>query len=343
MELARLIEALSSIVAYPHSVEAVEVCQTHISVVFLAGPYAYKIKKPVNLGFLDFTAPERRRHFCEEEVRLNRRLAPTVYQGIVPVTRTSTGAEIDGRGETVEWAVKMERLPRDATLEQRLCRGEVGLALLATLAQKIAQFHRDAEAGPHIAACGRFEMVARNVRENFEQSAGQVGVTLSRTVFERLSKLTEESLIRHRSLIEARAERGVPRDTHGDLHLEHVYLFPERQPPADLVVIDCIEFNERFRYADPVSDMAFLAMDLAFHGRKDLAGAFADAYFQATQDAEGRELLPLYSSYRAAVRGKVEGMELREKEVSESEQAAALVRARSHWLLALSELEEERS
>ncbi len=323
---------------YPVGVVAVR--QTHISVVFLAGPYVYKIKKPVNLGYLDFTTLESRRHFCEEEVRLNRRLAPTVYLGVVPVTRTATRMEFEGQGETVEWAVKMARLPEEATLEQRVNRGEIDPASLENLAQRIAQFHRDAEAGSHISEFGRFETVARNVRENIEQSADHVGVTLSRTVFERLSELTEEALIRHRPRIEARAERGVPRDTHGDLHLDHVYLFPERQPPADLVVIDCIEFNERFRYADPVADMAFLVMDLAFHERKDLACAFADAYFNATNDAEGRELLPLYSSYRAAVRGKVEGLELQEKEIPAIERAAALLRARRHWLLALSELEE---
>ena len=132
----------------------------------------------------------------------------------------------------------------------------------------------------------------------------------------------------------------MPRDTHGDLHLDHVYLFPDRAPPADLVIIDCIEFNERFRFADPVADMAFLVMDLAFHGRRDLARAFADAYFRASGDEEGRALLPFYTAYRAAVRGKVEGMELAEREVPEAERAAALVRARAHWLLALGELEE---
>ena len=127
----------------------------------------------------------------------------------------------------------------------------------------------------------------------------------------------------------------MPRDGHGDLRLDHVYLFPDHPPPADLVIIDCIEFNERFRYADPVADMAFLVMDLARHGRRDLARAFADAYFRASGDAEGRALLPFYTAYRAAVRGKVEGMELAEPEIPEAERAAALVRARAHWLLAL--------
>ena len=167
--------------------------------------------------------------------------------------------------------------------------------------------------------------------------------TLSQTVFERLKRLTEEALARLRPLIEERARRGVPRDTHGDLHLDHVYLFLERQPPADLVIIDCIEFNERFRFSDPVADMAFLAMDLSFHGRKDLAQAFSEAYFQSTGDNKGRILAPFYTSYRAAVRGKVEGFELSEKEIPEDERITALAKARAHWLLALGELEEPGS
>jgi aminoglycoside phosphotransferase family enzyme/predicted kinase len=340
MDLIQLIEALSQPAAYPGTVAAVDVRHTHISVVFLAGAHAYKIKKPVALGFLDFSTLARRRHFCAEEVRLNRRLAPAVYREVVPVARAGSGVRVEGTGEVVEWAVKMERLPDEAMLSAHLRRGAVGTAMLEALARRIAAFHAAAEAGPHVAAFGRFEVVAGNARENFAQSAAQVGTTVSREVFERLRLLTEQALDRLRPLIEARAGRGVPRDTHGDLHLEHVYWFPDRPPPADLVIIDCIEFNERFRCADPVADMAFLAMDLACHGRRDLARGFAEAYFQATGDAEGRALLPFYRSYRAVVRAKVEGFELAEQEVPAAERAAALARARAHWLLALGELEE---
>jgi aminoglycoside phosphotransferase family enzyme/predicted kinase len=339
MELAPLIEALSQAAAYRHPVEAVGVRHTHISVVFLAGPFAYKVKKPVNLGFLDFSTLKKRHHFCEEEVRLNRRLAPEVYLGVVPVSRSGLGVKMEGQGEAVEWAVKMQRLRDEATLEKRLQQGQIGVGLLKALARKVALFHARAAAGEHISAFGRFEVVARNSRENFDQAATQVGTTLSRGVFERLRRLTEEALSRLRPLIESRADRGVPRDTHGDLHLDHVYLFPDSTPPADLVIIDCIEFNERFRFADPVSDMAFLVMDLHFHGRRDLARAFAEEYFLASGDEEGRALLPFYVAYRAAVRGKVEGFELLEKEIPEAERIAAIVRARAHWLSALGELE----
>jgi aminoglycoside phosphotransferase family enzyme/predicted kinase len=340
MHLPRLIAALSDPRAYPFPVDRVEVRHTHVSVVFLAGDYAYKVKKPVNLGFLDFGSLEKRRHFCDEEVRLKRRLAPHVYLGVVPVTRAGEALAFEGDGEPVEWAVKMERLPDGATLLSRLRAGALDAATVEALARRVAAFHADAEGSEAVAAFGRFDVVAGNARENFAQSATQVGSSVSRAVHDRLRQLTEAALERHRGLIDARAARGVPRDTHGDLHLDHVYLFPDRPPPGDLVVIDCIEFNERFRHADPVADAAFLAMDLTFRGRRDLAAAFADAYFAAAGDAEGRALLPFYVAYRAVVRGKVEGMEAAEPEVPAEERAAVLASSRAHWLLALGELEE---
>jgi aminoglycoside phosphotransferase family enzyme/predicted kinase len=339
MDLPRLIEALSDPAAYPYPVGAVEVRQTHISAVFLAGPYAYKVKKPVNPPFLDFSTLENRLHFCQEEVRLNRRLAPQVYLGVVPVARTGQRVQLEGDGEVVEWAVKMQRLPDAATLQERLRRGEVSVELVEALARRVASFHREAEATERIAAFGRFEAVARLVRDILAQAAPQVGTTVSQAVFERVNTLAERALTGLHPLIDGRAGRGLTRDCHGDLHLDHVYFFPERRPPGDLVIIDCIEFNERFRFIDPVADMAFPAMDLAFYGRRDLARAFAEAYFRASGDEEGRALLPLYTAYRATVRGTVEGLLLAEREVPEAERAAAVGRARAHWLLALTELE----
>jgi uncharacterized protein len=341
MEIEVLIAGLLKPEAYPHPAGEVEVKQTHISVVFLAGEFAYKVKKPLALGFLDYSTLEKRRHFCEQELRLNRRLAGDVYLGVVPIARQKGEAiRVEGEGEVLEWAVKMARLPERATLRERLQRGEVDVDFIQALARRVASFHASAERGEHISSFGRFEVVARNARENFEQSTGQTGATVSRCVFERLRALTEKTLFELCALIESRAARGVPRDTHGDLRLDHVYLFPERVPPADVAIVDCIEFNERFRYADPVADMAFLVMDLALHGRRDLARAFAEAYLTASNDAEGRLLLPFYKAYRATVRGKVEGIKSEEAEVPEADRAKSLRAARASWLLALGALEE---
>lgn len=267
-DVATLIDGLSSPAAYTHSVgEKVEVRQTHISVVFLAGAYAYKVKKPVNLGFVDFSTLDRRHHFCLEEVRLNRRLAPEIYLDVVPVIRTARGVQFDAEGEVVEWAVKMQRLPDEATIQARLGRGEVGMELVESLARKIASFHKLAETTERIAAFGRFEAVARIVLDIFEQASPQVGNTVSRSVFNRVNALSEITLNHFMRLIETRAARGMTRDCHGDLHFDHVYFFPEREPPTDLVIIDCIEFNERFRFIDPVADMAFPVMDFWNRGK----------------------------------------------------------------------------
>lgn len=335
----RLIAALRRPETYPEPVDRVEIRQTHISVVALAGPYAYKVKKAVSPGFLDFTTLDKRHRFCREEVRLNRRLAPGVYLGVVPIVEDGGRLVVEGEGEPVEWAVKMRRLPDDATLLARLTRGEVDREVVVSVARRIAGFHAQAASSPEIDEGGALPVVAANARDNLEAARGHVGECLSATVAVRLGRRLEEALDRLGPLIEERAERHVPRDTHGDLHLAHVYLFPDRAPPGNLIALDCIEFDTRFRYADPVADVAFLAMDLAFHGRRDLADVLVDAYFEDRGDAAGRELIPFYVSYRAAVRAKVEGIAAHEQEIPEGERRSASESARAHWLLALSELE----
>jgi aminoglycoside phosphotransferase family enzyme/predicted kinase len=340
MNIAQLIEALSDPRAYPHPVDQVQVCQTHISVVFLAGPFAYKIKKPVQFDFVDFSTLELRRYYCAEEVRLNRRLAGMIYHDLVPITRENSHLLVDGDGEVIEWAVQMDRLPEERTLLSMVKSGHASPDQLCTLAQRVAAFHAKADTGSEIAAYGRYEVVAGNAHENLEQAAHQIGHALSDAVFHRLDELTNTALGKLRSTIDKRAANGIIRDTHGDLRLEHVYFLPDRPPPNDLIIIDCIEFNERFRYADPVSDMAFLVMDLVVHGRRDLAGVFAETYFQASGDEDGRSLLRYYVSYRAAVRAKVAGIKAQESEVPQTERDEALAKARARWLLALAELEE---
>jgi aminoglycoside phosphotransferase family enzyme/predicted kinase len=349
MDFSTLLDALSCPEAYSHPAAAIEVHQTHLSAVFLAGPWAYKIKKPVNLGFVDCRSLETRRHFCEEEVRLNRRLAPSVYRGVVPVVRTAplpqgqrgerSGIRVGGDGEVVEWAVQMERLPESARLKEAVERGNADAEVMVRLARRIAHFHATACPSPRTTGPEHFDVVAENARENFRQTLAHRGLTVRPVVHERLRELTEEALARLRLLIQARAARGLVREIHGDLHLDHVYLFADRPEPDDLVIIDCIEFNERFRHADPVADMAFLVMDLLFKGRADLAHAFADAYFASSGDEEGRALLPLYTAYRAVVRAKVDGMTTADVEVPAQARDKALRRGRAHWLLALGQLE----
>lgn len=339
MNLIELISALTKQDAYPHTVGNIEIRQTHISVVFLAGEFAYKIRKPLKLDFLDFSTLDRRHHDCLEEVRLNRRLAASVYLGVVPICQIGSCVQIDGQGPAIEWAVRMIRLPETASLQWQLRHGNVTEDQVRTLARRIARFHQTTESQPHISTFGRFSVVAKNARDNFREAQGQIGVTVSERVFQRFRELTESESLKMRNVIENRAERGIPKDTHGDLRLEHVYLFPERSPPDDCLIVDCIEFNERFRFADPVSDSAFLIMDLLAENRSDLAQVFQREYFSTLNDSDGEQLLPFYVAYRAAIRGKVEGVKSAESEVTPDERIRAQQAARGYWLLGLSQLE----
>jgi len=339
MDLDRLIEGLARPAAYPHPAGVVTVIQTHISVVFLAGDLAYKVRKPVDLGFLDFTTLGRRLADCRAEVALNRRLAPSVYLGVVPIVEDGEGRPvIDGPGPPVEYAVRMRRLPDDRTMASLVDRGALDAPALTRLAERIAAFHAGAERGPHVSRWGGWDVVAGNARENFAQVAAFRGETIGGDVWWRLSDLTERALAELRELIERRARDGLTCDTHGDLHLDHIYTFPDQTPPDDLVVVDGITFNPRFRFADPVADVAFLAMDLIFHGRPDLARAFTGAYFTASADGDGPTLLPFYIAYRSVVRGKVESLALGESEIPLAQRWGDGQRARAHFLLALGAL-----
>lgn len=338
MQTAELIQLLSRPEAYPFGVDKIEVCQTHLSVVFLAGPFAYKVLKPVVLPFVDLGTLPKRRQVCDHEVRLNRRLAPDVYLGVVSVGQTESGIQME-RGSGIEWAIKMDRLPGEATLEQLLQRDELSSELLGKLAGKLAAFHSAAESSERITSFGRTQIVAANLRDTQKDAQQQTGVLLDKDLLRRVSELTEDALHKLGPLIHARALRHVPCDTHGDLRLEHVYHLPARAPDG-LVIIDCIAFNDLFRYADPVSDVAFLVMDLLFHGRRDLAESFGSAYLEAARDAEARPLLPFYSAYRACVRAKVEGMKAQESEVPEEERSRASQRCQSYWKLAEEQLRQ---
>jgi uncharacterized protein len=340
MDFALLIEHLADPRAYPDPTTKVDVHQTHISAVFVTDTFAYTIKKPIALDFLDYSTLEKRRHWCEEELRLNRRLAPRIYLGVVPIVQDGPNVRVEGTGSVIEWAVKMHRLPTETSLARLVARDELSRESIESLARRIADFHRHAERSFSIARFGRFDVVARNARDNLEQSNSQVGTTVSQAVFNRLHALTEEALGRHRALIEDRADHGLPCDGHGDIRMDHVYLFPENGPPGDVAIVDCIEFNVRFRAADPVADMAFLVMDLIRHGRRDLAHWFRDAYLAFASDDRGAALVPFYVSYRAAVRAKVNGIKARSSELSDDERTKAQANARAQWLLALGSLEE---
>ncbi|MCA8921958.1 MAG: AAA family ATPase [Planctomycetes bacterium] len=330
-----LLAALSQPGFYPHPVPGgVEVIQTHISLVFLAGARVYKVKKALDLGFLDYSTLERRRACCEAEVTLNRRLAPEVYLEVAAITREPAGGlALAGAGEVVDYAVVMLRLPAERTFKALVARGELTAEHVQQLAALLARFHRGAARSARIAAFGGFEVVAANCRENFTQLEPFLDDTIHPSVHRRLRALTEAELEAQRAALAERERQQAPCDCHGDLRLEHVYAL-EHEGRSRLVAVDCIEFNERFRYGDPVGDLAFPVMELMRAGREDLARLLAEGYFAASED-EGRALLPLYVAYRAVVRGKVRSFMAAQSGVEPQARRAAQDRARGHFLFAL--------
>jgi aminoglycoside phosphotransferase family enzyme/predicted kinase len=320
--LPRLIEGLSSPDAYPERPGRVELRQTHVSYLFFTPDCVYKIKKPVNFSFLDFTTLDKRRHYCLEEVRLNGRHAPDIYLGVVAVTERDGMPFMGGEGEPVEYAVKMRRAPEEAILSSMIGRGTATPEVLARVALAIASFHGEARSDKRISGFGAPEAIRRNTDENFSQTEAFIGHTISPRLHAGIRSFTDAFLRDNEALFHERVKGGFIRDCHGDMHCDHV-VAGER-----VEVFDCIEFNERFRFSDVAADLAFLSMDLDWRNRHDLSVALDDAYFRATGDTVGRGLMDFYRCYRAFVRGKVEGLKSSEPEVGEAGRMAARVHAR---------------
>jgi aminoglycoside phosphotransferase family enzyme/predicted kinase len=313
-----------------------ELIETHISRVFLRGSDVYKTKRSVSLGFLDFSSLAQRRAACVAELELNRRLAPDVYLGLVGLVRDRSQALCFEASErcadlqVLEWAVHMRRLREEDRADTLLERGHLTAADVVALAERIAEFHRGARSDAETARLGGYHALAQNVRENFAQLA-QLVEPLRAEELDSLRTYQLTQLEARREQLVRREHSGYVRDGHGDLRLEHCY----RQPDGTFVIIDCIEFNERFRFADVCADLAFLSMDLRHHGREDLAGLLIATYARESRDYELYALLDLYESYRATVRGKVSAMLAGDVEVQADVRDRAAHEARRYLLQAL--------
>ncbi|UCF90275.1 MAG: AAA family ATPase [Desulfobacterales bacterium] len=300
---------------YPHAVTAIAQRDTHISKVFLTGPYAYKIKKAVNLEFLDFTTLEKRRHFCRQEVMLNRRLAPDVYLDVIPIIQLDGRYRLGGSGPAVEYAVKMRQLPDDRSMLRLVRRGKLENESLDALARILAEFYNGASTSARINTVGSWETVWTNTEENFRQTERFAGQLLDERIFRIIRAATQTFLIRQKALFERRIDRAKIRDCHGDLRAGHIYF-------ADgIQIIDCIEFNDRFRYADITADLAFLAMDLDYEGYPQIAQRMIEAYLRYDPDPELFVLLDFYKCYRAHVRVKINCFRLQEENLSLQEKS----------------------
>lgn len=315
--------------AYSHPSGEIDLVQTHISFVIFAGEFVYKVKKPVDFGFLNFTTLELRRHFCEEEVRLNRRLCEDTYIGVVPIVSTNGGVKVDAEGEAIEYAVKMRRLPQEGMMTPLLDRDGVTLDMIHILAERIAAFHSTSERSREIDAIGNLETVMANWRENFEQTESFIGRTITQQHFDEIRGFIDDVAAKLGDLFAARVREGRARDCHGDLRADAVCFKDD-----GVCIFDGIEFNERFRYSDVAADIAFLAMDLEDHGRSDLSDALMGRYLTSSLDATLPIILPFYKCYRAYVRGKVEGFQLDQPEIDDAQKEQATAAAGRYFDLA---------
>ncbi len=326
--LPEMAQALLEPEAYPEAPGKIELVQTQMSFVFLAGDYVYKVKKPVNLGYLDYTTQEKRQFYCQREVELNRRLCPEVYLGVVPITRDRGAILVAGRGEVIEHAVKMRRLPQKAMMDVLLADNRVSPEMVTSVAQKLVEFHRKAETNANISAFGEVDIITQNTEENFSQTKNYISNTISPDKYQHIKDYTNSFTQENDSLFDKRIARGRIRDCHGDLHAAHICF------SNDICIYDCIEFNDRFRYCDVASEVAFLAMDLDHYGRADLSRSFVSTYVARSQDKELLKLLDFYKGYRAYVRGKVESFKLDDPYISKEEKAGVLATAKRYFELA---------
>ena len=325
MEHAALVQGLRDPAAYPHHAGAIEVIETHISSVLLAGEFAYKLKKPVNLGFVDFSTLERRRHFCEEEIRLNRRGAPSLYLDVVPITGDLAHPRIGGQPDrAIEYAVRMRRFSASARLDTLTRGGGLTRVHIDRLAQSVAAYHGQCQAAPAGSIFGSARLVLQWANDNLETlEAASLAPAETRRV-KQLRAWTESQFERCAPEIERRRSSGHVRECHGDLHLGNVVLLHGTPVP-----FDCIEFNDELRYIDVFNDVAFAFMDLIDHGLAPLAWRFLGAYLDHIGDYEGLATLRFYAVYRALVRAKIAFIRGQQPDTAAAEktaQGAALAR-----------------
>ena len=290
--------------SYSPAPASVKLVQTHISYVFITDDIVYKFKKPVDFGFLDFTTLARRRLFCEQELLLNRRLCPSIYLGLVALEKRGDRFRLKEIQQAdpehiVEYGVKMKRMPEDRMMANVIGSGQLTGEMIDSICDVLVPFYDKAEGGTKIKEFGKPESVGVNIFENFSQTEGFIGgSSFSRDQFDRIKGFSERFL-QQDDLFAARIDAGRIRDCHGDLYSANICL-------ADRVYIfDCIEFNKRFRYCDVASDIAFLAMDLDYHGLEDMSERFVTRFSEKSGDSGLRAMLDFYKCYRAYVRGKI--------------------------------------
>jgi len=315
----------------PDKTERVSLTQTHISLVFLADEFVYKIKKPVNFGFLDFSTLKKRRYYCHQEIILNRRLSKGIYIDVLPITYDGKIYRIGiGQGSIVEYAVKMKRLPDEMLMKSLFIQGKLKDKHLKEIAKVLARFHLTASNSNDIDKFGEPEIFKVNTDENFAQVRKYIGTTIQKNDFDALKRWTGNFYNSNRELLWRRIKAKKIRDCHGDLHMEHICL------TEDLPIFDCIEFNDRFRYTDTIADIAFLLMDLEYHGGNTFSKILWNFYKEMADEPGVDSLLTFYKVYRAFVRGKVGSFQLDDENIGIEKKEEAIQKSSRYFQLARS-------
>jgi aminoglycoside phosphotransferase family enzyme len=326
-----MIERLLEPGSLPDGAGAVTLVQTHISSVLVTEDFVYKIKKPVNFGFLDFSTLEKRKFYCLQELRLNQRLSRGIYLDVLPVVQEGDRYRIaEGGGTIVDYAVKMKRIPQEVLMKSMFREGRLGKEDLDRVANVLAAFHSEAERSGEIDGFGEPERFKINTDENFAQTEKYADRTIRGEDLNALRTWTNDFYRQHDSLFRERIRQGRIRDCHGDLHMEHICL------TDPVSIIDCIEFNDRFRYSDTLSDVAFLLMDLEYHGGRDLAAYLWQSYGSRSGEGHVEDLLTFYKVYRAYVRGKVISFQSDDERLPQAERERIAREAAAYFALARS-------
>jgi aminoglycoside phosphotransferase family enzyme/predicted kinase len=311
----------------PH-VTSVQLLQTHISYVALTGTYAYKIKKPVNFGFLDFSTLDKRKYFCLEELRLNKRLCPEMYLDVLPITKRDNTLALDGDGTIVEYALKMKEFPQECIMTNMLQQGKISEETIDHLITILVDFYTTQEPTEEITNYGALPSVKQNIDENFEQTRPMIDITVPKETFWYIKDEVAKFFERKKEAFERRMKEGRIYDCHGDLHSGNIVVSGE-----SIHIFDCIEFNDRFRFCDVASDVGFLAMDLDYLNHPYLSSYFIEKYVEKSKDPGILSMLNFYKSYRAFVRGKVYGFQLNDPHIDPITKERLLTSAKRYFEL----------
>jgi len=329
MNSTKFFESLKNPSLYGSNVKSVDILQTHISFVALTGKYAYKIKKPVNFGFLDFSTLDKRKYFCEEELRLNRRLCPDIYLDVVPITEKNNNLQIGSNGKIIDYAVKMVEFPQEKIMTKLLEQEKINEEVIKKICKILNEFYKNSECSKDIDRYGTIDFIKKNTDENFEQTKSVIDITISRKIFENIKSNTNKFLEEKKDLFEKRIKQGHILDCHGDLHSGNIVVSDD-----NIFIFDCIEFNKRFRYSDVASDIGFLAMDLDYLGFPYLSSYLIEHYIEKSKDFGILDILNFYKCYRAYVRGKVIGFRLDEPNIDKKEKQKIKYIAKKYFDLA---------